>query len=162
MSDRKYDGGDRIIVSQTPVDDTDKAYSGMAGTVNALTHRNDDLDVYRVTLDDDEYPHSFYGVDLLPYNELDALRAELAQAEAKVLDLKEAIKLRERNATELPVATVVSYKDVFGPAAMTKQAEDSWLNVFPTQLGNMNTERLNDYRVTQLLVNTESAVVRKP
>jgi hypothetical protein len=57
---------------------------------------------------------------------------------------------------------VVSYKDTFGPAVITKQMVDVWLNVFPTQSGNPNTEILNDDRVTQLLTNNAEAVVRKP
>jgi hypothetical protein len=87
---------------------------------------------------------------------------ELAEAENRVVELREAIRLKERNATELPIATVVSYKDTYGPAVITKQAEDDWLNVFPTQLGNVHTERLLDFKVTQLLTNNAKAVIRKP
>jgi hypothetical protein len=164
VSARKFADGDRVIVSQT-VDDSDKQYSGKIGTVTSLSHRNRDMDVYYVALDDraaEGYELAFYDQDLLPYDGLEALREELAQAEAKVVSLKEAIKLKERNAAELPVASVVSYKDTYGPAAMTKQSDDIWLNIFPTQHGNANTEYLSDYKVTQLLINNASAVVRKP
>ena len=162
MSERKFTNGDRVMISQTPVDSSDTRYSGMVGTVEELTHKNGSRSVYRVLLDDEDYQHSFYTEDLLPYGELEALREELAQAEAKVVSLKEAIRLKERNATELPFATVISYKDTFGPAVITKQAEDDWLNVFPTQSGNVNTERLDDSTVTLLLGNRDDAVVRKP
>lgn len=162
MSGRRYKDGARIVVSQTPVDNSDKYYSGMVGNVEALTHKNGDRSVYRVLLDSDGYTRSFYEEDLLPEGGLEALRAELAEAEAKVVTLKEAIKLKERNAAELPIATVVSYKDTYGPAAITKQADDIWLNIYPTQSGNPSTERVSDTTVTQLLVNRADAVIRKP
>ena len=161
MSDRKFKDGDRVVVSQTPVEASDKRYAGEIGTVTKLAHRNGTRDVYHVALDVMEHSIAFYDVDLLPYGELGALREELAQAEAKVVSLKEAIKAKERNAKELPIATVVTYTDTFGLASITKQAEDIWLNVFPTQSGNSNTELLNDYKVTRLLTGPNT-VVRKP
>lgn len=159
---RKFKKGDRVIISQTTVHATDKVYSGQVGTVDSYTHRNEGMDVFDVRLDGGDYDYAFYDQDLLPYSELEALRVQLAEAEGKVVELRESIKLKERNATELPIATVVAYKDTYGPAAITKQAEDSWLNVYPTQNGNPSVERLNDNRVTQLLVNNSHAVIRNP
>lgn len=162
MSVRKFEDGDRVLISQTPVDNSDRKYSGKVGTVESFAHRNGDQEVYRVMLDGDDYSHAFFDADMLPFGELDALQEELTQAEAKVAGLKEAIKLKERNASDLPIATVVSCKDTFGLSVATKQAEDSWLFVFPTQSGNPNTERLNDNNITQLLASNVNAVIRKP
>jgi hypothetical protein len=157
-----YADGDRVIVSDTPVDSSDKKYSGKVGTVERKEHTNGGRSVYRVQLDGADYSVLFYDADLLPYDDLAVLKVQLAEAENQVVVLREAIRLKERDAESLPVATVVSYKDTFGPAVITKQMVDVWLNVFPTQSGNPNTEILNDDRVTQLLTNNAEAVVRKP
>lgn len=162
MIESKFKAGDRVIISQTPVDVSDKRYAGKTGVVESLSHRNGNMDVYRVKLDEADYPSSFYNLDLLPYDELEALRAELVEAEAKVVSVKAAIKVKERNATDLPIATVVAYKDTYGPAAITKQSENVWLNIYPTNNGNPTSERLYDSKVTQLLMNNADAVVRKP
>lgn len=162
MSVREFEDGDRVIISQTPVDGSDRRYSGKVGTVENLSHRNGDMEVYRVMLDESDYAVSFYGQDLLPHDGLEVLRAELAEAEAEVVRLKEAIKAKERDASELPIATVVSYKDAYGPAVATKQSEGIWINIFPTAAGNPNTEFLDDDRVTKLLANNADAVIRKP
>lgn len=158
---RKFEDGDRVIVSDIVVDGSDKKYSGKVGTIESFNHSNGDLEVYSVLLDGDDYSHAFYDADLLPYGELEALRVQLAKAEAEVEKLKEAIRLKGQNATELPVGTVVSYKDIFGHAVITKQSEDNWLNIFPTSSGNQNTERVTDYRVNQLLSRSD-ATIRKP
>jgi hypothetical protein len=158
-----FEKGDRVVISDTPIDASDRAYSGRVGTVNGKEHRNSDRDVYRVMLDDgSDYGSLFYDQDLIPYSELTELQTQLVKAEAEVVRLKKAIKLREQDASTFPVATVVAYKDVFGPAAITKQAENLWLNVFPTQSGNVNTETVTDYQVTGVLSTKPGASVRKP
>lgn len=159
MSGRKFADGDRVIVSDTVVDGSDKRYSGRPGTVESYNHRNGDLEVYSVLLDSEDYPHAFYDSDLLPYGELDALKAELAQAEAQVVQLKAAIRLKERNAAELPVATVISYEDNYGPALLIKQNEAIWLLV---STGSLDSEVWDDQHVTRLLTNNPDAVVRRP
>ena len=158
----KFKAGNRVIVSQTPVEDSDRQYSGQVGTVASYEFMNGEREVYSVLLDGHDYHYNFYDADLLLHGELDALKQQLAEAEAKVVSLKEAIKQKEQDAKLLPVATVVSYKDTFGPAALTKQAEDVWLNVYSTRLGNPATEMVTDKRVTDLLKSSSTAVIRKP
>lgn len=162
MTERKFENLERVIVSQTPVDASDKRYSGKVGNVVSLSHKNGDRAVYLVMLDEADFEVAFYDQDLLPYNELEVLRVELAEAENRVVELREAIKLKERNASDLPIATVVYYKDTYGPASITKQAEGVWMNVFPSQSGNPITESLTNATVTELLTNRDDATIRKP
>jgi len=163
MSVRTFEEGDRVIISDDPVDPSDRRYSRKVGKVEGLAHRSGDKAVYRVVLDDGpDYGILFYDQDLLHYDELVALRVQLAEAENRVVELKEAIKLKERDASDLPISTVITAKGEYGPSVITKQADDLWLNISTSQDGEPKSTILDNERVSKYLAFDLRAVVRRP